>query len=87
VLEDNGSNVAGHPVLIAPVSRELPCKQGILQGVSQKLALVRRPLRRKRLSRSDFSRASLLKLFREIFLENRDFGVFIRENCLRYRKR
>ena len=29
--------VPGWRVLIAPVSRPIPCKQGILQGISQKL--------------------------------------------------
>jgi hypothetical protein len=54
--------LAGDAVLIAPVSNEIPCKQGILQGISQKSVLVRRPLRRKRLSRSDFPQDSLVDL-------------------------
>jgi hypothetical protein len=29
--------LAGDPVLIAPVSSEIPCKQGILQGISRYL--------------------------------------------------
>jgi hypothetical protein len=59
---DEQYQLAGDAVMIAPVSNELPCKQGILQGISQKSAIVRRPLRGKRLSCSDFFQDSLLDL-------------------------
>jgi hypothetical protein len=71
--------------MIAPVSNELPCKQGILQEISQRSALVRRPLRGKRLSCSDFFQDSLLDLSGNNWREQ-GFGVFIRENCLRFRR-
>jgi hypothetical protein len=53
---------AGDAVLIAPVSSRIPCKRGILQEISQNLALEKSPLCKKRLSRSDFLQDSLPNL-------------------------
>ena len=54
--------LAGDTVLIEPVSNQIPCKQGILQGISQNLALEEPPLCKKRVSGSDFLQHSLLNL-------------------------
>jgi hypothetical protein len=54
--------LAGDAVLIAPVSRRIPCKQGILQGNPQFWGLRRQYRHRKPLSRSDFSSISLDRL-------------------------
>jgi hypothetical protein len=76
---------AGDAVMIAPVSNELPCKQGILQGISQKSAIVRRPLRGKRLSCSDFFKIPYW-IYQGNNCREQGFGAFIRENCLRFRR-
>jgi hypothetical protein len=51
--------LAGDAVLIAPVSGQIPCEQGILQGNPQFWRLRRQYLRQKCRSRSDFSGISL----------------------------
>jgi hypothetical protein len=59
--------LAGDAVQIAPVSSQIPCKQGILQGKSRFRASRRRRLSRKPLCRRDFSANSLSKLSGKFF--------------------
>jgi len=51
----------GDAVIFAPVSSQIPCKQGIFQGIPQNSALKTSPLCEKPLSRSDFFQDSLPK--------------------------
>jgi hypothetical protein len=53
--------LAGDAVLIAPVSRQIPCQQGILQGILRFRGCRDRFCSKKPLRRSRFSRNSLRK--------------------------
>jgi hypothetical protein len=53
--------LAGDAVLIAPVSAPIPCKQGILQGISQKLGMTRGLLAKKVKAVRRFCHISLLE--------------------------
>ena len=65
--------LAGDAVQIAPVSGQIPCKQGILQGKSRIWADRRKSQSRKPLCRRDFSMDSLSKLSGNSF---RRTGIF-----------
>jgi len=51
--------LAGDAVMIAPVSGQIPCKQGIFQGISEIPALVRPLAGKKRACCRDFLQISL----------------------------
>jgi hypothetical protein len=53
--------LAGDAVLIALVSAPIPCKQGILQGISQKLGMTRGLLAKKVKAVRRFCQISLLE--------------------------
>jgi hypothetical protein len=59
--------LAGDAVPIAPVSTQIPCKQGILQGILRFRASLDRFRSKKLLRRSHFSRNSLRSLTGKIF--------------------
>jgi hypothetical protein len=77
---------AGDAVLIAPVSRRIPCKQGILQGNPQFWRLRRQFRRRKPLSRSGFSSISLDRITGKITRGTGNFP-YISGNCSRQLRR
>jgi hypothetical protein len=66
-LGQTPERLAGDAVQIAPVSGQIPCKQGILQGKSRIWADRRKSQSRKPLCRRDFSVNSLSKLTGETF--------------------
>jgi len=59
--------LAGDAVVIAPVSGQIPCKQGIFQGISQNPGPEDTPIKRKAGSCSHFFHDSLLKLTGKMF--------------------
>src|ERR1700722_1308191 len=74
--------LAGDAVWIAPVSSQIPCKQGILQGKSRFQASRRQSQSKKPLCRRDFSANSLSRLsgknFRRTGNSKRLTGIFRR---------
>jgi len=58
---------AGDAVMIAPVSGQIPRKQGIFQGIPEIRALAMLPAGKKRACRSHFLQNSLQELSGKIF--------------------
>jgi hypothetical protein len=67
------SFLAGDAVQIAPVSSQIPCKQGILQGISAFLAFLKGIHGKKSLCCRHFSWISLLKLTGKKFQRTGNF--------------
>jgi hypothetical protein len=71
--------MAGDAVTIAPVSSQIPCKQGIFQGIPEIPPLKVPPIGEKRLCCSDFLRNSLrrrrLYLWRQAY-EDRALATY-----------
>jgi hypothetical protein len=65
--------VAGDAVLIAPVSGQFPCKQGIFQGKTRSCGSSERLRAEKWLCRFSFSRNALSKLTGKLFRRTGNF--------------